>query len=271
MIYPVISQVTYPLVGDVDDCSVVSTFWAARDAGYAGRLPTVPEFRRAAGVPDRPGPSGIDNYHVWLGVQGTALRDLRGTLWNAKWEPFALAVKGGASASLATLSSKLPPYLRFGFNGAHRVGVAWDGATFMVANPLAPGGSAPLPCPEATLKAAAYAVSAGYALAVTFPSTLEPDMLKVTNATPVTVDIAVGKQLYDLNGRPFSANHVARNDVYSPFVSGTFRSVVVGLTEGPALLLVKVADATGVKPYPGDVKHKVTMSIDGKPISTTEV
>ena len=270
MIYPVINQVTYPLVGDVDDCSVIATFWAARDSGYMGSLPTVPEFRRAAGVPDRPGPSGIDNYHVWLGVQGTELRVLGGTFWNVDWAPFARTVRQGSSASLAVLSSKLPANLRFGFQGAHRIGVAFDGSTFVVANPLAHGGSAPLPCPELSLRNAAYAVSAGYALAVTFPAQENPDMLKVTDETPKTLDVAIGKQLYDLNGRPAVTMSVKADDIYSPFGSGIYRAVSVTTGGVRQLLLVKGADTTGGKPL-GDVKHSVTMSIDGHPVSTTEV
>ena len=47
MILTVISQRLYPGAGDIDDCWVVATCWAARAAGVA-HLPTVPEFRAAA-------------------------------------------------------------------------------------------------------------------------------------------------------------------------------------------------------------------------------
>lgn len=97
-----------------------------------------------------------------------------------------------------------------------------------------------------------------------------PQMLKVTDPTPRTVDLAVGVQLLDLNGQPFARNAVARNDIPSPFLTGTFRAVIVNLAAGAALLLVRAQDATDAKPI-GDVKHRVTLQVDGQPVSTTEV
>jgi hypothetical protein len=165
----IMSQVTYPGAGDVDDCAIVATFWAARAAGYTGSLPTIAQFRAAAGVPDKPGPTGLLNTQVWRGVQGTALATLHPIMRALQpWDVFADALKRGEIASVALDSSKLPSSLRYGFMGAHRVGLAWRNR-WMIANPLGPDGSAPLPIAELALKTAILANGGGFVYAVTFP------------------------------------------------------------------------------------------------------
>jgi hypothetical protein len=270
-IYPVINQVTYPLVGDIDDCTVIATFWAARNAGYTGSLPTVPAFRNAAGEPDVPGANGLTNDQVWRGVEGTILRTLNGTKCEAIWWSYVADVKRGASSSLAVMSRLLPANLRFGFLGPHRIGVAFDGSHLVVANPLAPGGSAPLPCSEESLKLAATGLGVGYVLAVNFPRQERNGMLVISDPTPKTVDVAVGVQLYDLNAEPKIKVSVKQGDIYSPFRSGIYRAVAVTTGGQSQLLLVKASDVTDSRPMSGDVKHTVTLSVDGKVKSTTEV
>lgn len=275
-LYGVINQAVYPLTRDVDDCAVIGTFWASRAAGYRGSLPTVPEFRLAAGNPDDPGVAdGLTNAQVWAGVRGTALRHLSPVRWDANgqgsdWAGLMALIRLGYVASLAVLSSKLPANLRFGFDGWHRVGIAWDDGRLYLANPLAPQGSAPLPIGEGALQAAAMPFG-GSPEAVLFPTLTEvPDVLPVTDPTPKTVDIPVGKQLFDLAGIPKVKVSVKQNDVYSPFRSNEHRAVVV-VTGGVAqLLLVRAIDVDDARPLPTDKKHTVALAIDGKVDATTQ-
>jgi hypothetical protein len=184
---PVINQVHYPGVGDVDDCAVIATFWTARAGGYVAPLPTVAAFREAAGRPDQPGPTGLNNDQVWAGVTGTALRTLRGAKYAGPWGPLSGTIRGGAPASLAVLSSVLPAKYRFGFLGAHRIGVQYHAGRFYLANPLAPEGSTPLPIAESYLAAAALAVGVGRAYAVTFPPTPVLHHVLISAHAPVRI------------------------------------------------------------------------------------
>lgn len=156
--------------GDADDCWVVATFWAARASDPGVRIPSIDAFRRAAGKPDRPGSQGGNLDDIMRGCReiwpGLAVTRYRGA-----WEAFAGLVRGGRPASLAVLSSKLPARLRYGFLFPHQIGVAWDGAAFVVANPLAPEGSAPQRIDAPTLRAAAEALlSTREVLAAVFPA-----------------------------------------------------------------------------------------------------
>jgi hypothetical protein len=164
----VISQVGYPGAGDVDDCWVVATIWAALAADPSARRPTVPEFRTAAGNPDRPGPTGGNLGDVMLGASRTwpHLRIVRHD--TAIWDTFEAKLQAGWPASLAVLSSALPSRLQFGFRGAHQVGVVWRDGTFRLANPLARTGSAPAWIAEHELHTAARTVADGAILAALF-------------------------------------------------------------------------------------------------------
>lgn len=73
--------------------------------------------------------------------------------------------------------------------------------------------------------------------------------LVMTDATPAYVDIAEGKNLYNLDGSERTHVSVAQPQVYSPFVSGSRRAVRIN-THGEVLcLLANNADCTNVTPY----------------------
>jgi hypothetical protein len=166
-IYAVLNQKVYPGAGDVDDCFVVATCWAARIAGVRD-LPTVKEFRAAANKPDLPGPSGGSITDIMRAVN-VLWPDLGVTEYERPdWDAFALALRRGKVASLGVLSSLLPSKLRFGFGGAHQIGVLFDGG-YLVANPLAPQGSEPIPISETALRNAARGLAMGWILAALFP------------------------------------------------------------------------------------------------------
>lgn len=105
--------------------------------------------------------------------------------------------------------------------------------------------------------------------------TEKPDMVKVTKYGPWTVDIAVGKQLYDLAGNPLIKVARAQNDIQAPneTVIGTTTYVQVALTTGGSYqyVLVKASDisdrraVTGPKPYTVDLK----LTVGGKPVTVT--
>ena len=158
--------------------------WAFRAATGVTSLPTVPEFRAAANKPDKPGPTGGNITDIMRAV---------GRLWpslgvveyeHPDWDTFARKVKDGQIASLAILSSALPRKMRFGFDGAHQIGLVYENG-FLMANPLAPQGSAPIPISEAYLKNAALAVSNGWVLAALFPRSDDMQIhLKAEDWTP---------------------------------------------------------------------------------------
>jgi hypothetical protein len=174
----VISQKTYPghdpnprdSSPDWDDCWVVATVWAAVASQPDIHRPTIPEYRKHAGDPDDGIFDGGSLDEVIRGARGS-WPDLDVTRWDGAWDAFAALVKAGRPASLAVLSAKLPARLRFGFLGAHQVGIAWTGTTFVVANPLAKDGSAPLPATADELRTAALALPyGGKVRAAVFPA-----------------------------------------------------------------------------------------------------
>lgn len=158
--YPTISQITYFGVGDIDECAIIASFWAARQAGFTGRLPTISEFRRVAGRPDRPGSTGMHNSQIWKGVLGTGLgvgaTQLKsGTTWSS----FLQQMRIGAAASVSIVSGALPTGYRYGYQGRHQVGLVWENGQWYIADPLAPDGSGPIAISEAALKKAIFAYS----------------------------------------------------------------------------------------------------------------
>lgn len=165
-----LNQKIYPGARDVDDCWVVATIWACRyQTHQQGNLPTVPEFRVAAGNPDDPfRPDGGNHFQIdrasdtlWPTVKNLhfASRD---------WATFTAYLKRGGSASVATKSSLLPSILRFGFYGPHQISVVHRDGHFKAMNPLAPKGSPLITISEADLKRAVLGLN-GWVLAVIFP------------------------------------------------------------------------------------------------------
>jgi len=158
---PVISQRTYPGAGDIDDCWVVATVWAAVASQPGIRQPSVTEYRRHAGDPDDGFQDGGSLTEVIAGARGSWPRLPVQPIDTTNWLEYVGPVKGGGRpSSLAVDSATLPTNVQFGFKGKHQIGVAWDAVrrTFVVANPLAPDGSRPVPITEAALKRASLAL-----------------------------------------------------------------------------------------------------------------
>ncbi len=165
-------QRKYPGAGDVDDCWVVATVYAAKMYDRKLHLPTIPEFRKAAGVPDVRGVSNggtvqnvLDGAHkIWPHVQvnGGVFKD---------WAAFVVPMqKGLRPASLAVKSSELPPELQYGFKGLHQVAAFLDGDQWWISNPLQRDGAKPDHIGAATLRKAAYAFgNDGHVHAALFP------------------------------------------------------------------------------------------------------
>jgi hypothetical protein len=155
MIIPlVLSQRTYPGAGDIDDCWVVATVWAAVASVPSIWQPSVTTFRKYAGDPDDGISDGGSIDECFKGAKG-CWPGLDSTLWKAnEFSGFLSLVKAGRPASVALDSAALPSRLRFGFMGKHQVGIVWDGTKLLCANPLAAQGSRPLTITEAELKTA---------------------------------------------------------------------------------------------------------------------
>lgn len=148
-----------PEAGDLDECWVYATIWAAVAADPGARVPTCTEFRKAAGDPDDGFMDGgsLDEIArasavIWPHI--TQLRvEGKGDL---TWDILSNHLAQGRPASLAVDSGDLPLRLRFGFYGSHQIGVRRQDASVYVANPLAAQGSAPLPATEAEVRKAAF-------------------------------------------------------------------------------------------------------------------
>jgi hypothetical protein len=190
---PVISQIGYPGAGDVDDCWCVATIWAALAADPSAYQPTVPEFRKAAGNPDKPGPTGGDLDDVIRGASATwpQIRLLR--YQSTEWALFEERLRDGWVASLAVQSSALPTRLQFGFRGAHQVGVMFANGEWRLMNPLAHNGAPTGWITESDLRTAARAVAHGFILAALFEPTKEdyiPLPIYTQEARPGTLTLA---------------------------------------------------------------------------------
>lgn len=203
----VLNQVTFPGVGNVDDCWVVATVWAAVAFRKDIRRPDATEFRRHAGDPDDP-------HAEDAGSQTEIIRGARGSWpgvaiekYNGPWKGFRDRVKTGRPASLAVKSDRLPASMQFGFEGAHQIGVGWDPdrATFVVANPLARQGSKPLVIDAADLRDAAKALHGGNVQAAIFPNRSQGDDMAIFEISkpetgPYPVTVKVGATIFDQDG-----------------------------------------------------------------------
>lgn len=178
LLLSVLNQAKYPGAGAIiDDCWAVATIWAYRAATGATILPTITAFRAAAGKPDVPGKVVGGNIADIMRAVGVLWPDEPVTEWaHPDWDGFAALVRAGGIASLAVSSALLPTALRYGFLGAHQVGVVYEGGQWLVANPLAPQGSAPQAITEPLLSLAARAVDNGWVLAAVFPRGVEMDI-----------------------------------------------------------------------------------------------
>ena len=137
----VFNQKYWPGAGDVDDCWVVSSIQAVNVVAPWLPLYAVPTFRKAAGNPDQPGPTGGSLLDTVQGVDGCypAMRGMLRRMRGQSWTEFLTEARAHRPISVSILSSKLPTRLRFGFLGYHRVTIAVKGnGTWLFANPLAP-------------------------------------------------------------------------------------------------------------------------------------
>lgn len=178
----------YLIPGDIDDCAVVATGTAARAVG--AKMVTIPVFRKAAGVPDRPNnPDGMNKAEVLQGaraVYGTQCRVLSGPI---DWDPFIARVRAGAVFSVAVLSSALPSRLQYGFKGIHQVSGRISAGQLYIHNPLNHEGADAEPITEAGLKRAVMAL--GKVSAVLFYPLAEvtaPPNIPVPPPPPPAVD-----------------------------------------------------------------------------------
>lgn len=156
MIPPVLSQRTYPGVGDIDDCAVIATIWAAIASRPTIYRPSVEFFRAKAGRPDLPGATGLNIDQVLAGATGCWPALTITKYQSADYKPLIAAIKADHPASVPLDSAALPARLRYNFYGKHQVGIAWDGRALRCMNPLAPDGS---PTPTITQVELLYAMS----------------------------------------------------------------------------------------------------------------
>jgi hypothetical protein len=143
MVLPVLSQRTYPGVGDIDDCWVIATVWAAASSKRTIAYPTVTTFRKFAGKPDLPGPSGGNIWDCNEGADG-CWPDLQNFLViSPDYDTIKEHLKAGRPGSAALDSAALPERLRYNFFGKHQVGIQLIGTTLYCMNPLAVNGATP--------------------------------------------------------------------------------------------------------------------------------
>ena len=138
----VFNQRLWPGAGDIDDCWVVSAIQCANVSAPWLYLPTVPQFRTAAGDPDDGKSDGGNVDEIVKGVTTLwpAFAGKLKVLKGAAYDTLVDHVLKGRPVSLCIDSSKLPSALQHGFTGMHQVSFvlkdAPDGAR-LYANPLA--------------------------------------------------------------------------------------------------------------------------------------
>ncbi len=189
---------------DVDDCWTMALLWAAVAADPGARRYTISEIRAAAGDPDD-GVADGGNLAEFVRAATTLWPALAPTRYLGPADGLLEAVRSGRAAAVAVWAGALPRELQFRFTGPHAVGLVWDAGrgTFLLANPLAPEGSPPLPIAESALVAAltdGRLVTGGRAWGVTF-ALQEADMATIAWKEELW-DAPAGLPFYDRpNGR----------------------------------------------------------------------
>lgn len=261
---PVISQVGYPTAGDIDDCWVVATVWAAVAADPYAYRPTVTYFRAKAGRPDLPGATGGTLEHIMAGAWRTWPYMTIAKYASTDWSLFDRRLRQGWSASLGVISAELPTGLQFGFRGAHQVGVVYSGGRYLVANPLARTGSAPIACPLADLQAAARKHGGGKILAALFKP-WEAHAVKFDPMGSPVVGVATTTretQLIRWDGVRVPIEGSITRNVYGLVTLGDGRKAYLVTYQQQAHYLVADSRATYV-PRTSDQKHRIYLSVDG--------
>jgi hypothetical protein len=251
-ILPVMNQALFPGAGDVDDCWVVATIWAAKVADPNIDVPDIPTFRAAAQSPNADGVAnggnndrivkGVTKLWPHLGVIDFRLND---------WDKLMRHVEAGRPVSLGLLAGKLATGHRFGFNGAHQVGVLWDGTRIRVMNPLAVRGSQPHAISETELRPAALALDTSHFRAVVFPApTQEVDMRLFFTGPSIgqAVMRPQGGLAWSLTGSPRRVQGGMVRNVFGEVTAD--RTLTKSVPAGKLLLLVSFND-----PEPGDRKE----------------
>ena len=141
----VFSQRTWPGVGDLDDCWVLSSLQSVNCSAPWLYLPNSDVFRKAAGDPDDGKADGGRISEIVLGVT-TLYPEFKGKLTRLVGEPFATLrhlAASGRPVSVALTSGKLPPDIRHGKGDVpHQCTVVEKaGGRVLFANPMAPMGS----------------------------------------------------------------------------------------------------------------------------------
>lgn len=258
MILPAaISQRTYLKAGDIDDCWAVATVWAAVAAGQTYR-PDMTVFRAAAGNPDKPGPTGGD-YHQIARAVSILWPSATFEVFAAKdWPGFVAKLYEGWIASLAVLSAKLPPPLRYNFYGTHQLGVGMAGGLLYVMNPLMTDGDSLKAISESELKTATLTVADGWVLAVLFqPTTIGDLMIQAVQLTsPKRLRMTKAGDLLDSpGGAKVASFSVGYTYPYIGLSSG-FRAVLVGTAipysdhMARPTVLYTAADASNIEDVP---------------------
>jgi len=157
----VFNQVSWPGVGDVDDCQVIAAFWTMVASGWTKRadLPTVSKFRYEAGNPDDPARSdGLNNTESLRAIK--RIWPAAGALsYIGDIEGFKLYVRSkGYVASVSVRSSLLPPEFRHGFLGLHQIAIALGTDGPVIMNPLNKGGATAPRIAWSDIRVAAYGV-----------------------------------------------------------------------------------------------------------------
>lgn len=175
-----LGQAGWPGAGDVDDCWAVSDLQGVHASAPWLQLYTVPRYREAAGNPDRPGPTGGT-----IEQSARALRKLYPSLAFAayvapgstglglRFSDWSVMVKAGRPSSVEIIAGELPPRLRHGFAGRHRILAFWDGtAGYRILDPLAAPHSRAEEIAKPELEASIGAAGPGVR-AIVFPTEAE--------------------------------------------------------------------------------------------------
>ena len=140
----VFSQRTWPGVGDLDDCWVLSSLQCVNCSAPWLYLPNSDVFRHAAGDPDDGKKDGGSIAEIVKGVT-TLYPEFKGKLTAIRGETFATLrhlLAQGRPVSVALSSGKLPAAIRYGKGDVpHQATLVEKGDQLLFANPMAPMGS----------------------------------------------------------------------------------------------------------------------------------
>lgn len=138
----VLSQRTWPQVGDLDDCWVLSILQSVLACIPWAHLPGTTAVRTAAGIPDRPNAADGGRIGPILKASTTLWPILDGKLTAIRGGAVATVqagVRAGRPASVAIDLNQLPARLRYQATSGpllHQVTLGQNGTQLLLANPL---------------------------------------------------------------------------------------------------------------------------------------